>query len=304
MRGVILNADDFGYSSEVNRAVIRAHEIGALTSASLMVAEPAWREAVEMAHSFPTLGVGLHVSVTHDRAVLGREHIPELIGLDGRLGIDPFKTGIKYAFNRRTSPQLFREMEAQFKRFAETGLPWSHADGHQHFHLHPQVWRHFIDLCDAFGVHRVRLPHEELRSHFRSGGDRSAANAAALLAFRALRKKAIRDLESRTRSHGKQYFYCDRVYGLMQTGNMNAHYLEKLLPRIAGATCEIYFHPASPHSRPISAQTTDAYPDVEAHALMTSELRKRLLEAGMVTGNYAQVESLRNGSVNSITTGV
>ena len=46
---LIINADDFGYSSAVNRAVIQAHRCGVLTSASLMINESAADEAIVLA---------------------------------------------------------------------------------------------------------------------------------------------------------------------------------------------------------------------------------------------------------------
>ena len=55
---------------------------------------------------------------------------------------------------------LRREMEAQFERYAQTGLPWDHVDGHQHFHMHPTVFRHLLTLCDSYGVNRLRVPRD------------------------------------------------------------------------------------------------------------------------------------------------
>ena len=62
-RRLIVNADDFGRSSSINEAVIRAHREGILTSASLMVNEPAFDEAVKLARENPKLGVGLHLTL-------------------------------------------------------------------------------------------------------------------------------------------------------------------------------------------------------------------------------------------------
>ena len=36
-----MNADDFGFSSGINRGIVEAHERGIVTSASLMVDRPA-----------------------------------------------------------------------------------------------------------------------------------------------------------------------------------------------------------------------------------------------------------------------
>ena len=55
-RRLIVNADDFGRSSSINQAVIRAHREGILTTASLMVNEPAADEAVALARANPLFG--------------------------------------------------------------------------------------------------------------------------------------------------------------------------------------------------------------------------------------------------------
>lgn len=295
-RFLIVNADDFGYSTEVNVAVLRAHREGVLTSASLMVAEPGWEEAVAIARQTPTLGVGLHVAITYDRALLSAGEIPALVGSDGKFGADPFRVGLKYAFSKAAQAQLRREMDAQFARFAATGLPWSHADGHQHFHMHPVVWAHFLDLCDQYGVTRIRLPHEELRAHLRDGGDRSPLNTLALLAFRILRLRALRMLRAREPQNGRVYFVCDRVYGQLQTGNMNAAYVERLLNRLTGLTNEIYFHPGAPHARPLPAvgATGDENlneKDVELAALLNPVLRACVESHALCLGTYAEVEA-------------
>jgi len=59
-RYLIVNGDDFGYSQGVNRGVIEAHEHGIVTSASLMVRQPAALEAAAYART-GTLDVGLHL---------------------------------------------------------------------------------------------------------------------------------------------------------------------------------------------------------------------------------------------------
>jgi predicted glycoside hydrolase/deacetylase ChbG (UPF0249 family) len=57
---LIVNADDFGRSAGINRGIIRAHEQGVVTSASLMVRWPAARQAGDYARAHPALSVGLH----------------------------------------------------------------------------------------------------------------------------------------------------------------------------------------------------------------------------------------------------
>jgi len=45
----VVNADDFGFTSGVNRAIIKAHADGIVTSATLMANGPAFCEVKERA---------------------------------------------------------------------------------------------------------------------------------------------------------------------------------------------------------------------------------------------------------------
>src|SRR5258708_5967972 len=72
-RRLVVNADDFGGSSSINAAVIRAHREGILTSASLMVNESGCEEAVALARENPRLGVGLHLALLCGQSALPRE---------------------------------------------------------------------------------------------------------------------------------------------------------------------------------------------------------------------------------------
>src|SRR5262245_49393598 len=62
-RYLIVNADDFGLSPNINHGIIHAHEHGIVTSTSFMVRWPAAVEAAAYARTHPTLGVGLHVDL-------------------------------------------------------------------------------------------------------------------------------------------------------------------------------------------------------------------------------------------------
>ncbi len=292
MKYLIFNADDFGYSARVNAAVQRAHTQGILSSASLMVAEEGWQEAVEMARRMPRLGVGLHVVTTFDKALLPAKEIPHLVDSKGRFDANPVRASLRYTFSRAAQAELKRELEAQFARFAQTGLPWSHADGHQHFHLHPVVFGSFLDLCDHYGVHRLRLPCESLRDHFRIGGDGPNVNTVAGLLLRRLHRRSLRLLRARKTLGGKPIFTCDRAYGMFQSGNMHAAYTLRLLDHLAGTTNEIYFHPGTDYACPLPAnQQTQDVRDIELHALLDPAVRARIEALGLCTGRYEEAEA-------------
>src|SRR5277367_5653054 len=98
VRRLIVNADDFGRSPSVNEAVIRAHRDGILTTASLMVNEPGFDEAVKLAKENPKLGVGLHLTLLMGHSALPPDKIPGLINSRGEFPNCPVGVGLNYFF--------------------------------------------------------------------------------------------------------------------------------------------------------------------------------------------------------------
>src|SRR5713226_3383585 len=95
---LIVNADDFGMSEEVNEAVIRAFKEGVLTSTSLMVTGEAFDHAVGLAKENPELAVGIHLVTVVGRSVLPHSTIPALVDEQGDFSNNPAAAGLKYFF--------------------------------------------------------------------------------------------------------------------------------------------------------------------------------------------------------------
>ncbi len=61
MKYLIPNADDFGYTRDVNEGIIHAHREGILTATTLMATGAAFDHAVALARQNPGLDVGVHL---------------------------------------------------------------------------------------------------------------------------------------------------------------------------------------------------------------------------------------------------
>lgn len=148
MRKLIVNADDFGRSSAINRGIIEAHERGVVTSASLMVLGEAFDEAVQLAKQHPRLGVGLHLDldaffeVQHGAGHLVRYKDPHV----------PMNTILDSATH-------------QIKRFRATGLFLDHLDGHHHCHLRPELLEPLCALAGQHGIAVIRFFPGFYRDH-------------------------------------------------------------------------------------------------------------------------------------------
>jgi predicted glycoside hydrolase/deacetylase ChbG (UPF0249 family) len=144
LRLLIVNADDFGLSSGVNRGIVEAHERGIVTSASLMVNGRAASEAAEHAREHPALGVGLHIEVRSWRV---RRRPWSLVWSERAL--------------RRV---VARDVALQLERFRELmGRDPTHIDSHHHRHRAEALRPIFLGRARELGV---PLRHFDRRIRF------------------------------------------------------------------------------------------------------------------------------------------
>lgn len=276
---LIINGDDFGYSSAVNRAILQAHQQGILTSTSLMVNERAADEAVQLARATPSLAVGLHLVLVLGRAALSSAQIPHLVDAQGKFTNNPFVAGVKYFFSSVARRELHAEMRAQFEKFVATGLPFSHVDGHTHLHMHPVIFDELIQLCEEFGVKRIRVVKGEMRLSLSLDSSRLPLKFVNGIVFNLLGRRCEKKLR------GRDFVVPEKVYGLLQTGNLNEDYLLGLIPQMAHAISEIYAHPLAPDAEEWNARENPRGA-IELQALLSPRVRAALQNAGFALINY------------------
>ena len=232
-RRLIVNADDFGASSSINRAVIQAHREGILTSASLMVNGAAFEEAVEFAKAHRKLGVGLHLVLCRGRSTLPFERIPSLVERTGEFAHRPVWAGFKYYF-LPVRQQLREEITAQFEKFAQTGLELDHVNGHLHFHLHPMILRLLMERSIA----AFRLTNVPLKVDWPLGEGRWFYRWSHALIFGRLSRRAMPVLVEKRIAH------VQNVFGLLEDGRVTEEYILKLLRVLPEGDSELYSHPS------------------------------------------------------------
>jgi chitin disaccharide deacetylase len=237
-RRLIVNADDFGRSHSINEAVIRAHQEGILTTASLMVNESACAEAVALAKQHPALGVGLHLTFLCGHSALPATEIPLLVNANQAFTENSFEAGMKYYFKTELREQLRAELLAQFDRFKATGLPLDHVNGHLHMHLHPVIFDILMEQAASLGITRVRLTADPLWLNLRLAGGQWFYRLSHALIFQTLAWRSRADLRTRGIRHTR------RVFGLLQNARVDERYVERLLSRLPAGDSELYSHPS------------------------------------------------------------
>jgi len=279
---VIINADDFGMSEEVNEAVIRAYKEGVLTSTSLMVSGTAFEQAVRLAKENPGLAVGIHLVTVVGKSVLSHSEIPALVDREGNFSNNPTAAGLKYYFSPSARRQLRRELAAQFQKFHSTGLPLSHVDGHLHLHVHPVIFNAALELGAKYGARRMRVPDEERRLALEFDRANLLQKTIHALLFGGL----ARHMKKKLKDHG--FTFPERVYGNLQSGHMSERYFLYALDNLTAEITEIYFHPAV-YADDKLLDRDEQQCSIEFEALTSKKVRERLQELGVKLTRYAEI---------------
>jgi predicted glycoside hydrolase/deacetylase ChbG (UPF0249 family) len=125
-RFLIVNADDFGLSAEIDRGILEAHDGGVVTSASLLVDAPDAEAAIQEARKRPTLGLGIHVAFDARGAVF----------------VDLQDLGM-----------VRREIDRQLEAFVRlAGRPPDHMDSHHHVHRLFNIAHLFLEAGQRYRV--------------------------------------------------------------------------------------------------------------------------------------------------------
>jgi predicted glycoside hydrolase/deacetylase ChbG (UPF0249 family) len=254
MKRLIVTADDFGYSSAVNEAVVAAYRGGILRYASLMVDRPGAAEAARLARENPGLGVGLHLELCAD---------------------NPAVWGARYFFSSRDRARLGPEIARQLDAFQALGLTPTHVDGHLNIHVHPVIFPLLCEMADARGISRVRLPGGELAPCLGYRKDHLIGRLASAFVFGALRRLL--------RARSGRLAVPERTFGLLRSGTMTEDYLVWLLERLPEGETEIYLHPtADPASEVTDRPTPTHHTVTELRGLLSPRVRAALERSGIV----------------------
>ena len=279
VKTLIVNADDFGLSREVNAAVIKAHREGILTSASLMVAEAHRDEAISLAREHPQLDVGLHAVVCRGRSVLPPAEIAPAVDALGRFPDNAVLTGLRWFFDQHLRAKLKAELRAQVETHLKLVGYLNHIDGHLNFHVHPVVAEILVGLAVEYKVPCLRMPREPVLTTLRLRRDHGARKAVEAAIFRALSSRTRRLM----RKHGLRS--TDSLFGLHQSGHLDEDYVVAIIGGLREGSTELYFHPAMD----IGATPPSAPAQVELEILTSARVRDALVARGVRLTNFAEL---------------
>ena len=234
---LIINADDFGLTPGVNRAISELHDAGAVTSATLMATGPAFDHAVALALARPSLGIGCHIVLVDGAPVSDPTSIPTLLGPDRRNfrnSLGDFALGVLRG--AISQDDIHREALAQIQKLQRAGLRLTHADSHKHTHMLSRVTRPVIRALEDAGIRCIRNPFEPRWAATLSGSARRSLIVGAL-------RPGHRRFEASPPIASHRILTTRGTIGISATGHLNSSTLAVLLKSIPHGTWELVCHP-------------------------------------------------------------
>jgi chitin disaccharide deacetylase len=163
VRRLIINADDFGLTSGVNRGILEAHRSGIVTSATLMARGAQFAEAVALAARAPHLSVGCHVVLVDGSPMLEARRVASLTpNSEPRFRESIITFGVMVTAGRLDQDEIEAEVTAQIRKLQASGIRVSHLDSHKHTHMFPVALKGILRAARACGVRAIRNPFEPM----------------------------------------------------------------------------------------------------------------------------------------------
>lgn len=285
-RRLIVNADDLGMTEGITDGIIFAHRYGIVTSASLLVNQPASEYALEQAKNIPTLGVGVHVNVDEGVPLLPPARIPSLVDEEGKLYSQVHL--ISRLWRRQVlASDLEAEFRAQINWVKQHGVTPTHCDSHHHIHFYPHAARAFTRACQAEGVRWIRVPRVR---HYPRNGYIGGPHAGPV--YRRLLVTLYMELLQLTRFRHLKFPDCrvesDPAYDVEEKITRGWHLaLENLPPGTYELVCHPGFGRGNDDNQGFPGYSSRR--DLEVSILTAPEFRSLLQRWQIALVNYAEM---------------
>lgn len=264
---LVVNADDFGFTSDVNAGIVKAHREGILGAATLMANGAAFENAVALAKETPSLDLGCHLVLVSGNSVVAPARqlpcsVPELMRAILFQGLRPYE-----------------ELSAQVRKIVAAGIEPTHLDTHKHTHLFPAVLDAVARIAREYGIRWVRRPFD-FPMHGSPVGIPFAKRATSRsLGF--LRGRFHTVLER----HG--CLTTDYFAGFQITGRFRTAELVALIENLPEGTTELMCHPGICGPELLAARTRlKQSREQELQALVACETKAALSRAGVKLVTY------------------
>jgi chitin disaccharide deacetylase len=285
VRRLIVNADDFGLTSGVNRAIIEGNRSGIVTSATLMANARATDAALDLARTQPSLKIGCHV-VLIDGVPL-TANLPTLAEAPQRFRNSLKQFALAAVRKQIAAEEIQEETEAQIRSIQSRGITLTHVDSHKHTHMFPHILRPLLRAAKACGVRAIRNPFEPLRcwpAGMVLGAPGLWLRSAGVMAFQMFAAEFPRALKA------EGMVSTDGTVGIAVTGLLDQHRLVRILEALPDGTWELVCHPGySDFDLQAAGTRLTQSREIELSALTSAEAKKAIADREIELISYADL---------------
>ncbi len=159
---IIINADDFGRSVEINDAIIESFRKHVITDTSVMATckvglSDLKNKIGSLTDKQVFQHVGCHLCLTLGKPLTQEMNSTKYVK-DGEF-IDSFKIKKSIFLDKHERNLVYNELQAQIHRIRETlGVNISHIDSHQHVHFGLDLLPIVVKLCKEEKIPYLRIP--------------------------------------------------------------------------------------------------------------------------------------------------
>jgi hopanoid biosynthesis associated protein HpnK len=285
VRRLIINADDFGLTSGVNRAIVEGNRSGVVTSATLMANAQASAAAIELAKAEPGLKTGCHVVLIDGQPLTA--NLASLTNGSARFRGSLKQFALAAVRKQIAAEEIEREVAAQVGKILASGITLTHVDSHKHTHMFPEVLRPVLRAARACGVRAVRNPFEPLRSWplgMMVGAPALWLRSAGVMAFQMFAAEFRRALKE------AGMVSTNGTVGIAVTGKLDQQILLRILKALPEGTWELVCHPGySDADLKASGTRLTRSREIELAALTSPETRAALVREKIELISYADL---------------
>ena len=280
MRRLIVNADDFGLTPGVNRAIVEAHANGVVTSATLMANAAAFEDAVRVTKSSPALSVGCHVVLVDGTPLSTPSQIPTLAD-SGQFERRLSRFALRAVGGGINPAEVEAEAAAQIQKLQAAGIQPSHVDTHKHSHMFPQVLRPMLRAAKVGGVRAIRNPFGRVAFSAMLGRPKLWKRYGELMLLNPLARQFLRSVQA------AGMLTPDGSVGVAATGSLDEELFREILENLPDGTWEFVTHPgyndaalANVHTRLRQSRET------ELRILTSAAIRETITQGGIELISY------------------
>jgi predicted glycoside hydrolase/deacetylase ChbG (UPF0249 family) len=276
---LIVNADDFGLTEDINRGIVDGFNNGIITSASLIATMPAFPHAVGLAMENPDLDIGVHLSLTVGRPCSNSTRLAPILK-DGEFTRSYLHVIRNIYANRIHMGDVENEISAQITKIREAGLEISHVDSHQHIHMVPCLFKLMVTLIKELQIPFVRIP-DELVSTKQLATTKGRGLFVLGLIGRVSRRRLLRAKLNTT----------DYFWGLSCSEAMSLNDLTHILSSLKPGVNELMCHPGYNDGTLDPVYGSPSFRQKELAALTYRKVSEVIRQSGIQLTNYRKVLS-------------